>query len=236
MRRLIDWLPYIAGLLVCMLTIQLGLWQTRRAEEKVHLGERLAARERMPPAIVSDMNDVAEWRTVQVSGRWIAEKSILLDNRVHEGRPGYHVFTPLDTGAGTVILVKRGWLPAGMDRTHQPEVKTPGGAVTVTGRVRVPESKPFTLSAQAGEGRLWQYLDMAAYRTWSGLPVSAAIVEQTSASDDSLVRDWPRPELGIDRHRGYAVQWFGLAALAAGLVGWFGWKRWRGNVGSQDDE
>ncbi len=232
MRRVIDWLPYVAGVLVCVLTVQLGLWQTRRAEEKRQLGEHLAASARVPPAIVSGVSDIDEWAPVQLSGRWIVAKSILLDNRVQDGRAGYHVYMPLETGGGEMVLVKRGWLPAGRDRTQLPALTTPDGEVTVVGRVRYPELKPFTLSAQAGNGRLWQYLDVPAYRTWSGLPVAAAIVEQTSASNDGLVRDWPRPDLGIDRHKGYAVQWFGLAALAAGLMGWFGWKRWRENVGS----
>jgi cytochrome oxidase assembly protein ShyY1 len=31
---------------------------------------------------------------------------------------------------------------------------------------------------------------------------------------DGLVRDWPAPSLGIERHRGYAVQWYALALMA----------------------
>lgn len=232
MRRLIEWLPYVAGVLVCLLTVQLGLWQTRRAEEKSILGEHLAASERMPPVVVRGIAGIDEWKMVRLSGRWDAAKSILLDNRVQDGRPGYHVYTPLVTGTGELVLIKRGWVPTGSERTRLPAVRTPSGEVTVSGRVRFPETEPFTLSARAGDGRLWQYLDIPAYRAWSGLPVAAAIVEQTSASEDGLVRAWPRPELGVGRHRGYAVQWFALAALSAGLVGWFGWKRWRENVGN----
>ena len=46
-------------------------------------------------------------------------------------------------------------------------------------------------------------------------------LQQTSAGHDGLVRDWPAPDAGIDRHRGYAFQWYALAALAAGLTAWY---------------
>jgi len=98
--------------------------------------------------------------------------------------------------------------------------------------VRVPESKPFSLADRPGDNGLWQYLDLDAYAKAYGLTVAARIVEETDTASDGLVRDWPRPDLGVDRHRGYAVQWFGLATLAAGLCGWFGWKRWRAHGGS----
>ena len=49
---------------------------------------------------------------------------------------------------------------------------------------------------------------------WPLLPV---VVEQTSAGEDGLVRRWPAPGAGADKHRIYMVQWYTFAALAAGL-------------------
>ena len=48
------------------------------------------------------------------------------------------------------------------------------------------------------------------------LPLQHFVLEQTSAdgSETALVRDWPAPDLGIDKHRGYAFQWYALAAMA----------------------
>lgn len=229
MRRVIDWLPYLAGVMVCVLTVQLGLWQTRRADEKIALGARLAQAGEAAPLVPEVVDQVAEWTRVAVRGHWLADKTIWVDNRVHDGRPGFHVLTPLAREDGGVVLVRRGWIAAGRDRSHLPEVVTPAGSVTVIGRVRIPESKPFSLADSAGAGRLWQYLDLPLYAQRFEVRLADHIVEQTGATDDGLVRDWPRPDLGIDRHRGYAAQWFGLAALAAGLVGWFGWKRWQGH-------
>ena len=230
MRRALDWLPYVVGVALCVTAVQLGLWQTRRAEQKIALGAQLAAGERAVPGGDEALAAGAEWTRVRLSGRWLAAKGIFVDNRVHQGRAGYHVVMPLLLNSGQAVLVKRGWVAAGADRSILPSIVSPAGVVTIDGRIRVPEARPYTLAAQAGAGPLWQYLDVAAYRAWSGLPVMDVVVEQSSASDDALVRDWPRPDLGVDRHRGYAVQWFGLAALAAGLCGWFGWKRWQKHV------
>jgi surfeit locus 1 family protein len=38
---------------------------------------------------------------------------------------------------------------------------------------------------------------------------------------------WPRPDAGVERHRGYAFQWYSLAALIAGLTVYFGGKALR---------
>lgn len=231
--RVMGAMPYVAGVLVCVLTIQLGLWQTRRAEEKLALGARIEAAARAPAS--AEVTDQVEWQPVRLVGQWLTAGTIFLDNRVQHGQPGYHVLTPLKTVDGTVVLVKRGWTGIGLDRSRLPAVSTPDGEVVVAGRVRYPEAKPYTLAEVPGEGARWQYVDLAAYRVWSKLPVLDVVVEQTDPSTDGLIRDWPRPDLGVDRHRGYAVQWFGLAALSAGLCGWFGWRRWRQDGSSQDD-
>jgi surfeit locus 1 family protein len=56
------------------------------------------------------------------------------------------------------------------------------------------------------------------------LPLAAFVVQQTSASDDRLVRRWARPVAGVDRHRGYAFQWYALAVLIGMLTLFFGWR------------
>ncbi|HWR87335.1 MAG TPA: hypothetical protein VN277_02820, partial [Acidiferrobacterales bacterium] len=53
------------------------------------------------------------------------------------------------------------------------------------------------------------------------LDLQPVLVQQTSVADDALVREWERPDLGIDKHRGYALQWYALAALTAVLLAFF---------------
>jgi surfeit locus 1 family protein len=35
------------------------------------------------------------------------------------------------------------------------------------------------------------------------------------------VREWPRPDAGVEKHLIYMVQWYAFAALAFGLWAWF---------------
>ena len=53
-----------------------------------------------------------------------------------------------------------------------------------------------------------------------GLPMQPVLVRQTVELDDGLARDWVQPASGVDRHHGYAVQWYAIAAVTAGLWLW----------------
>lgn len=224
-------IPVLAGLIVMVGTTLLGNWQMQRAAEKLDMQLRIDAGVRAMPVPVENLGVPAEWQNVSLIGNWRAEGTIYLDNRVHDGRAGYHVLTPLqlknDQGW---VLVNRGWTFAGRDRATLPPVPTAFEPTTVIGQVREPESAPFTLAAEAGQGALWQYIDVARYREWSGLPVRDWIVQQTSSSDDGLVRDWPRPDVGMDRHRGYALQWYSFAGIALALTGFYVYRSVRSDA------
>lgn len=225
-RRRLHPAPLIAGVALALLALQLGHWQTRRAAEKAALqAEYLAPARSQPQGLGSQ--PPAEWQVMELRGEWLAARSILLDNRVHDGRAGYHVITPLQvTEQGVRVLVNRGWVPTGPDRARLPDITPPGGPVTITGRVRHPADKPFTLGAEAAApvGKVWQTLDLPRYRVWSQGPVADFYLQQTSSAEDGLIRDWPQPDAGIDRHRGYALQWYALAVLATVLTLWYVWS------------
>ena len=67
--------------------------------------------------VVGRVDGVEEWQPVSMRGVWLADRTILIDNRVHGGRPGYHVMTPLRLDDGEVVLVRRGWVAVGPDRS-----------------------------------------------------------------------------------------------------------------------
>jgi cytochrome oxidase assembly protein ShyY1 len=43
------------------------------------------------------------------------------------------------------------------------------------------------------------------------------VIEQHSHADDGLLREWPRPDTGVEKHEAYALQWYALAGLAVVL-------------------
>lgn len=104
-----------------------------------------------------------------------------------------------------------------------PDAPAPAaGAPTGAGAAApAPAGKPAAPGA-AGSSPIRQNLDLDAFRTQTGLPIRTELsLQETGSASQGLQRDWPAPALGIDRHYGYAFQWFGLAALVAVLYVWF---------------
>lgn len=222
------WVLTAAALLGAGVTLALGMWQLGRAEQKKALQQRMQVQAALPMLDVStlraaDAGPDLVHRQVQARGHWEAAHTVFLDNRQMDGRPGFFVVTPLRlSGSPDVILVQRGWAPRNFeDRTRLPEVSTPAGPVRVQGRMAPPPGKLYEIG-DAPAGAIRQNLDLAAFREQTGLPLLPLSIQQTDASgDDGLSRNWPQVDAGVDKHYGYAFQWFGLCALITGLYVWF---------------
>jgi surfeit locus 1 family protein len=220
-------LKVIATTLALSAFIALGVWQLHRAQEKQAVRDKYLARAEMPAVDLDAMSVVTNeqlFRTATASGRYLPEFQIYLDNKVHRGRAGYHVLTPLKFGgADTLLLVNRGWAPWGLDRQRAPESGPPAGEVTVGGRLSIPVGAPISFEDSdnlEGLERVWQNFDADRYQRLVGTPVIGLVLELESDADPGLVREWYLHEdKWIQRHRGYAVQWFGMAvALIVILV------------------
>lgn len=211
----------VATAAFCALTVTLGLWQTRRAAEKETLQATLDRRTAEPPLALPPVPDRVEavaMRRVAARGEYAERFGILLDNKVHRGRVGYQVVTPLRIAGGNVhVLVNRGWVAAGRTRDDLPQVPVPHGLQNVEGVAVVPPGRVYELAAEAPRNAVWQQLVLERYRQWSGIELVPFVLQQTNDAGDGLVREWDRPDAGADRHRSYALQWFSLAILAVVL-------------------
>ncbi|HET7596089.1 MAG TPA: SURF1 family protein [Burkholderiales bacterium] len=211
--------PTLAAAAGVALTAALGVWQYQRGAEKAARAERIEHLAQEPPVHVPDRlldpNGV-ELRRVEASGVYEPRYAILLDNRVWHGVAGYHVIMPLRLGnGGRYVLVNRGWVAAGSDRSRLPHIATPGGTQTVRGRAVVPGRHFLELSSQVAQGRVWQNLTIERYRDAMPIAIQPFMIEQENAGapDDGLTRDWPAPDTGVERHYGYAFQWFALSVV-----------------------
>ncbi|MBH2010778.1 MAG: SURF1 family protein [Xanthomonadaceae bacterium] len=222
------WLLTLAAVLVAGATFSLGQWQLRRAAQKEAVQAAIEAKNSLSAldgrALVATKNIANEiYRRAVLQGVWQAAHTVYLDNRPMNGRTGFWVFTPLVLqGSGQVILVQRGWIPRNFaDRTQLPEVATPAGRVTVEGRIAPPPSKLYEFKGMDA-GPIRQNLDLAAFRLETGLPLLEEVsLLQTGAPSEGLLREWAAPNLGVDKHHGYAFQWFGLCGLVVLLYVWF---------------
>jgi surfeit locus 1 family protein len=214
-----GWWPTLASTAGIALTIALGMWQLGRGREKAELAVRLEQLAHEPAINVSgrelNARDV-ELRRVEARGTFEPQYMVLLDNRVRRGIVGYHVVMPLKLGEGSrYVLVNRGWVAGSPDRSRLPEVKTPHERLVVRGRAVVPSRRFLELSAQVTTGRVWQNLTLERYREAVQIAIQPFVIQQENegAPDDGLIREWEPLDVGLDKHYGYAFQWFALSAL-----------------------
>lgn len=212
----------------CLGMARLQLW---RAETRGGNFERQqASAGNAPITLGPDQRnaEILQWRPVTVRGRWLAERTLFLDNKIHRQRVGYHVLTPLQLeGSSAVVLVNRGWVLAPRLRSEIPLIATAPGRIEITGIARNFESKFFEFGNSPPEGQVWQHVREEDYRQRSGLDALPVIVLQSNAAADGLIRDWSDlqgPGNPAQRHYAYAIMWGIFAAMATGY-GLLAWKR-----------
>lgn len=221
------WLVTLAAVAGIAVTLALGAWQMGRAGEKLRLQAAVDQRKAMAPldqrALLA-ATSLAEQvhRPVLLRGTWVADHTVYLDNRQMQGKPGFYVVTPLRLeGSDRAVLVERGWVQRNFeDREKLPQVATPAGPVEVSGRMAPPPAKLYEF-AGAASGRIRQNLDLAAFRAETGLDLLDLAVQQAGPPSEGLLREWPQVTSGVDKHYGYAFQWWALSSLIAILYAWF---------------
>lgn len=214
-------IPFIATVLAVALGLSLGQWQTRRALEKSAIETKLQDRQAAPALVLNTVlpnPTEIEYRRVRVKGEFLREWPIYLDNRSHNGIAGFYLLMPFKmAGSKLHVLVARGWIPRNpAERTKLPPIITPKGTIEIAGTARQSIGRAMQLG-ELNEPRphaIVQNLEVADFAASSRLEMQPIVIEQLSDTHDGLVRDWPKPSTGVDKHRGYAFQWYALAAMA----------------------
>ncbi|MGR4068120.1 SURF1 family protein [Halomonas sp. LR3S48] len=215
-RRLLGWrlsIWYLLWSLLTVLGLFLGLWQWERADDKRDYLARLDA----APTLESPRETPPEGARLTLHGEYLADETLFLDNRTHEGQLGVAVLTPLRDEEGRLWLVQRGFLSTGPTRAT-PEVETPSGEVRLRGRWQAAGDAP-PLFGPNREGMRLQRIDLSAWELPGGFAHDGWLhLEQGPGHLDSW---WKPSVVPPSRHVGYAVQWWGLAlaALAVMIIG-----------------
>ena len=232
-------LAVFAGLVGIWATCELGFWQLRRAAGKEAIQQQVeaaaAATPRTPDAASLAAPASLAHQHLVFRGTWVPEHVVYLDNRPSAGRAGLLVLMALriERPVPTEIIVDRGWIardPA--DRSRIAPYRTPDGVVEVSGLALDDEPRLLELARPAEQslGGIWQNFDFDAYARVARSVPPRMIVRQDpmGASDDGLSRDWPDRggtlQAQIDRHHGYAFQWFALATTLALLLLYRGYR------------
>ena len=213
--------PALLILLGVVLTAALGVWQYQRAQMRLTRQAQVEQAERAPVIALGAqayaLDDVAH-RRVRVTGRFLGNRVVYLDNRPRNELPGFYVVMALQVSPDHVVLVNRGWLPRDLrDRESIMPYATPAGDVTIEGIAAPDPSRAFELGhgGSAPGLAIRQNLDIADYARETSLPLEPFVIMQTNDTGDHLLRDWPAPASGADRNYGYMAQWFGLSLILA---------------------
>lgn len=226
------------GIITVVLLTCLGMsaFQMYRANVKTERYDQMVAAQTAAPFAINASTDVSELdfaslelRRASLRGKWLADGTIFLDNKLRNRWAGYHVLTPFQLeGKQAVILVNRGWVVAPRLRSELPVVKTTDTTIELGGVLRHFERRVFELKNDGPAGRVWQHVREDEYRSRSGLDAGLAVLPlmlmQTSESDDGLAREWTAPEHPALHHIGYAVMWLLFSVMAA-IYGWMLWTR-----------
>jgi surfeit locus 1 family protein len=219
-------IPSIATLLVLPLLISLGIWQSNKADLKQAKQELFNKRgnSEFIEINTTEINlEQSRFSRVKAKGVYEPDFQILLDNQVYKGQAGYHVITPLRiAGSSMRVLVNRGWIPVGSDRSILPEINTPQAEIEVTGFAQDPSGKYLELSHPSeipGTWQIvWQNLDIKRYKNLVPFSVQPAVILMDATnSSGGYVREWPKPDFRIEVNRGYAIQWY-LMAVALIII------------------
>lgn len=221
-RRLPLWAGWMLALAVAALCSALGLWQLQRMHAKQALldasAQVLRERHAQPLDLAADPARSHGYDWAAGSGRFLDAPAVLLDNQSRGGRAGvraYRVFQPAETGS-MPLLVELGWLPLPADRTL-PAVPVPD-TTQVSGLLLPPPSPGLVTPAavaQADGTLLLVALEPPALATALHLP---ALAPRVLRLDPALPLGYARDldllpnTLPPERHLGYAVQWFAMAA------------------------
>lgn len=212
----------LVTLLILPLLVYLGVWQLSRWEEKKILQQTVEQRLLAAPRPFSQpvINDIPRFSRITVTGSFLNDHQILLDNQMYKGQAGYHVYTPfLPTGETKLLLINRGWIPLGSTRKDLPKIAPVVGTVTLTGIINQPTSGLQLDNPTPKPAITWpfvaQSIDFAALSSLLNRACFPFILQLTE--ENPTVGFIPAPisqGISANRHLGYAVQWFTMAVVA----------------------
>jgi surfeit locus 1 family protein len=214
-------------LILLTVFVSLGRWQWHRGEARQALWEQYARSD--DTALIANRADferIDRFRNARLQGSFEPTRQFLLDNLSHAGQPGYQVLTPFRITDGRLVLVNRGWVPAGGYRDRLPDISMTDAPHDITGRVDELPSGGLA-SGRAGPDAKDPWPKRTTFPTHDQLAASLGephllrrVLLLDPETPGGYVRDWQPPGLPPERHYSYAIQWWGFAVVL--LVLYFG--------------
>jgi len=222
--------PTILTLAALPVLIGLGGWQLERRAWKHDLIAQIEANATQPAAPVAAAlalpPEKAAWRRVVAQGRFdnADERHVFF---VRDGVPGFRILTPFTTTEGLRLIADRGFVP----QTLKEPAARPQGQIA--GEVRIeailrPGAERGMFSAEDDPaGNRWYTADIPRLSASLGIappPAFLLAVTGDAPPGGSPAPLQAKPSL-TDNHLAYALTWFSLALVLAGIFLAWGFRR-----------
>ncbi len=214
-------IPAVLILLSIYGLVSLGFWQLERADEKRVIEHGIILAQQSPAQLVINVDELLNKEHYQVllKGHYDTNKQFIYDNQIVKGNAGYYVLTPFVLSDKTAILVNRGFVPWYGKREQLTDIKLDSLSriikvelVKPVERIRL-KQQPIKLNFPI----LIQSLNLDELSTVSDYQIIAMLARLDVKASDGFFRQWQPFYGSIDKHLGYALQWF-LMALVLGII------------------
>lgn len=218
-------------LIACIILLcGLGKWQLDRLHWKeglIQTYNQEYARDALENRFTqSDLEAIAQKSPAMeygsIRGHYHHDLEILIGPRTHDGAPGYHVVTPFSLAGGNGrVLVNRGWVPLDYADPARRLENQGEEMMVIIGMARRPDKpNPFT-PANDPANHTWYSVDTHDIAMAVNMPEFPEVIFYAESQDPAPEGPYPlMTETRImpkNNHRQYALFWFTMAAIFAGL-------------------
>jgi len=202
------------------LLISLGFWQLDRADEKRAIEDQIASANSGDVEFVTSVEflEDKEYYHVRLQGSYIGDKQFIYDNQIVDQISGYYVLTPfILKGASKAVLINRGFIPWSGRRDKLANVDIGEKLTEAKVQISIPIKRmELKVSEITGDFPvLIQALNLDEMSTIASLDFASVIGLLNPESENGFVRQWEPYTGSIERHIGYAIQWFLMAFVLA---------------------
>ena len=203
--------------------VSLGFWQLERADDKRSIEASIKQANTGSVELIKKEEGLQskEYYEVRLQGKYLSDKQFIYDNQIVDQVSGYYVLTPYALeGQSKAILINRGFIPWNGRRDKLVDIvigqETREIKVQISKPIKRMELKPSEVGIQFPV--LIQSIDLQDMADRAKVDFSSVIGLLDASASNGFIRKWEPYTGSIEKHIGYAVQWF-LMALVLAIIG-----------------
>ena len=203
--------------------VSLGFWQLERADDKRSIEASIKQANTGSVELIRKEEGLQskEYYEVRLQGKYLSDKQFIYDNQIVDQVSGYYVLTPYALeGQSKAILINRGFIPWNGRRDKLADIvigqETREIKVQISKPIKRMELKLSEVGIQFPV--LIQSIDLQDMADRAKVDFSSVIGLLDASASNGFIRKWEPYTGSIEKHIGYAVQWF-LMALVLAIIG-----------------